>query len=233
MGSIPGSRRSPGVGKWQPTPVLLPGKSHGQSLAGCGPPGVSKSRTWLSDEATTTKQTQFPCLILLLPAAPPELLACTSIPSDMARMYKRGDGFWAKAGNWLSPSIFLSLPLPLWRLKSNTTVLTLELADNCIMQEGILSLVEMLRENYYLQEMVPCPALLLLPPHLGSQSTQDKPETPTRAPPPGFLPSIGAPPHWKWLLRGGSTPKRLTRDSAFPVGIGNPEKLLPSDLTSP
>ena len=45
-GSIPGLRRSPGVGKWQPTPVLLPGKSRGQrSLAGCGPPGVSKSRT--------------------------------------------------------------------------------------------------------------------------------------------------------------------------------------------
>ena len=31
LGSIPGSGRSPGEGnKWQPTPVLLPGKSHGQ-----------------------------------------------------------------------------------------------------------------------------------------------------------------------------------------------------------
>ena len=29
-GSIPGSGRSPGEGKWQPTPVFLPGKSHGQ-----------------------------------------------------------------------------------------------------------------------------------------------------------------------------------------------------------
>ncbi|XP_065798121.1 leucine-rich repeat-containing protein 74A [Muntiacus reevesi] len=38
-------------------------------------------------------------------------------------------------------------------LVSNTTVLTLELADNCIMPEGILSLVEMLQENYYLQEI--------------------------------------------------------------------------------
>ena len=27
-GSIPGSGRSPGEGKWQPTPVLLPGESH-------------------------------------------------------------------------------------------------------------------------------------------------------------------------------------------------------------
>ena len=33
--SIPGSERSPGEGKWQPTPVFMPGKSHGQrSLVG-------------------------------------------------------------------------------------------------------------------------------------------------------------------------------------------------------
>ena len=38
MGSIPGSRRSPWRRKWQPPPVFLPGKSHGQrSLAGCSP----------------------------------------------------------------------------------------------------------------------------------------------------------------------------------------------------
>ena len=29
-GSIPGSGRSPGEEKWQPTPVFLPGKSRGQ-----------------------------------------------------------------------------------------------------------------------------------------------------------------------------------------------------------
>ncbi|XP_012511602.1 PREDICTED: leucine-rich repeat-containing protein 74A [Propithecus coquereli] len=38
-------------------------------------------------------------------------------------------------------------------LVSNTTVTKLELEDNCIMEEGVLSLVEMLQENYYLQEM--------------------------------------------------------------------------------
>ena len=39
-GSIPGSGRSPGGGKWQPTPILLPGKSHGQrNLAGYNPKG--------------------------------------------------------------------------------------------------------------------------------------------------------------------------------------------------
>ena len=36
--------------KWQPTPVCLPGESHGQrSLAGCVVHGVTKSQTWLSD----------------------------------------------------------------------------------------------------------------------------------------------------------------------------------------
>ena len=38
-----------GGGQWQPIPVLLPGKSHGQrSLVGCSP-WVAKSRTRLSD----------------------------------------------------------------------------------------------------------------------------------------------------------------------------------------
>ena len=37
-GSIPGLGRSSGRRKWQPTPVLLPGKSHGwRSLVGCHP----------------------------------------------------------------------------------------------------------------------------------------------------------------------------------------------------
>jgi len=37
-GLIPGSEGSPGIGKWHPTPVFLPGKSHGQrSLAGYSP----------------------------------------------------------------------------------------------------------------------------------------------------------------------------------------------------
>ena len=38
-GQVPGSGRSPGGGSvWQPTPVLLPGESHGQrSLAGYNP----------------------------------------------------------------------------------------------------------------------------------------------------------------------------------------------------
>ena len=38
MNLIPGSGRSPGGEHGQPTPVFLPGESHGQrSLAGCSP----------------------------------------------------------------------------------------------------------------------------------------------------------------------------------------------------
>ena len=47
VGKIPGRR------KWQPTPVFLPGASHGQrSLAAYGH-GVAKSQTRLSDSAHT------------------------------------------------------------------------------------------------------------------------------------------------------------------------------------
>ena len=48
----PGSIFGSGRRKWQPTPVFLPGKSHGQRiLAGYGPWG-HKSQTWLSNLTT-------------------------------------------------------------------------------------------------------------------------------------------------------------------------------------
>ena len=44
--SVPGLGRSPGAGQWQPTPVLLPGESHGQrSLLGYSPWGRKESDT--------------------------------------------------------------------------------------------------------------------------------------------------------------------------------------------
>ena len=47
VGLIPGSRRSPGGGHGNPTPVFLPGESHEQrSLAGYSH-GVAKSQTRL------------------------------------------------------------------------------------------------------------------------------------------------------------------------------------------
>ena len=46
MGLIPRWGRSPGVGCMQPTPVFLPGESHGQrSLAGYSPRGRRESVT--------------------------------------------------------------------------------------------------------------------------------------------------------------------------------------------
>ena len=46
VGSIPGSGRSPRVGKWQPSPVFLPGESHGQrSLVGYSPWGCQELDT--------------------------------------------------------------------------------------------------------------------------------------------------------------------------------------------
>ena len=45
LGSVPGSGRSPGEG-WQPTPVFLPGESHGRrSLAGYSSWGPKESDT--------------------------------------------------------------------------------------------------------------------------------------------------------------------------------------------
>ena len=44
VGLIPGSERSPGEGKREPTPVFLPGEFHGQkSLAGYSPWGHKES----------------------------------------------------------------------------------------------------------------------------------------------------------------------------------------------
>ena len=52
LGSIPGSGRSPGEGNGQSTPVLLPGKSHGQrSLVGYSP--------WGHKELDTTELLHF------------------------------------------------------------------------------------------------------------------------------------------------------------------------------
>ena len=51
-GSIPGSGRSPGEGKWQPTPVFLPGESHGwRSLVDYSP--------WGRKELDTTDRVHF------------------------------------------------------------------------------------------------------------------------------------------------------------------------------
>ena len=55
-GSIPGSERSPGEGNGKPTPVFLPGKSHGQrSQVGYSPWGGKRVR----HDLTTKQQPQW------------------------------------------------------------------------------------------------------------------------------------------------------------------------------
>ena len=50
LGSVPGSWRSPWRREWQPTPVFLLGKSHGQTLVWWARvQGVARSQTWLSN----------------------------------------------------------------------------------------------------------------------------------------------------------------------------------------
>ena len=55
-GLIPGSGRSSGEGKWQPTPVPLPGKSHGQRSLVCYSP-------WGRKESDTTERLHFPTFL--------------------------------------------------------------------------------------------------------------------------------------------------------------------------
>ena len=59
-GSIPELGRFPWRRQWHPTPVLLPGKSHGRrSLGGCTVHGIPKSRTWLSDFTFSENDVQY------------------------------------------------------------------------------------------------------------------------------------------------------------------------------
>ena len=56
---IPGSGRP--LGEWQPTPVFLPGKSHGQrSLVRCRPRGLESQTQWSARTALLLQGTKFP-----------------------------------------------------------------------------------------------------------------------------------------------------------------------------
>ena len=57
LGSIPGLGRFPWKKKWQPTPVLLPGKCHGQrSLVGYSPWGRERVGYYLINNIHTYKE---------------------------------------------------------------------------------------------------------------------------------------------------------------------------------
>ena len=65
VSSIPGSRRFPGVGKWQSTPVFLPGKSHEwRNLVGYIPCGHKDSKT--TEQMSTHRCTNSVYLLGLL-----------------------------------------------------------------------------------------------------------------------------------------------------------------------
>ena len=56
MGLIPGLGRSPGEGKWQPTPVFLPGKSQGQRSLAQGHKSVGHNLTTKQELKSKTNQ---------------------------------------------------------------------------------------------------------------------------------------------------------------------------------
>ena len=62
--SIPGSGRSPGEGHGNPTPVFLPGESHGRRSLVVH--GVAESRTWLSDFTFTFLASYILCACFLM-----------------------------------------------------------------------------------------------------------------------------------------------------------------------
>ena len=83
LSSIPGSGRSPWRRKWQPTPVLLPGKSHGwRTLVGCSP--------WGREESDTTEQLHFDFLLSCIGEGNGNPLQCSCLENP-----RDGGAWWA------------------------------------------------------------------------------------------------------------------------------------------
>ena len=69
--------------QWQPTPVLLPGKSHGRrSLVGCSP--------WGREESDTTERLHFHCLLSCIGEGNGNPLQCSFLENP-----KDGGAWWA------------------------------------------------------------------------------------------------------------------------------------------
>ena len=60
VGPIPGSGRSPGGRPWQPTPVFLPGESHGQRSLAATVHRIAESQTRLSSSSSHFPNTLLP-----------------------------------------------------------------------------------------------------------------------------------------------------------------------------
>ena len=100
--------------QWQPTPVLLPGKSHGQeSLVGCSP--------WGREELDTTERLHFPFSLSWIGEGNGNPLQCSCLENP------KDGGAWRAAVygvsqsqtrlKWLSSSSYRE-PTP-WRTRSN------------------------------------------------------------------------------------------------------------------
>ena len=69
--------------QWHPTPVLLPGKSHGQrSLVGCGP--------WSCKESDTTERLHFHCSLSRIGEGNGNPLQCSCLENP-----RDGGAWWA------------------------------------------------------------------------------------------------------------------------------------------
>ena len=101
---IPVLGRSPGEGKWQPTPVLLPGESHGgRSLVGYSPWGRKESDT--IEQLHFTYDSNFhqsPGYFSILMCCLDKLIYyCLTHATDIVAFIKIALGFVAQLWNFL------------------------------------------------------------------------------------------------------------------------------------
>ena len=114
--------------QWQPTPVLLPGKSHGQrSLVGCNP--------WGCEESNTTERLHFHFSLSCIGEGNGNPLQCSCLENP-----RDGGAWWAAVYGvaqswtrlkWLSSSSIT--PNPLFTLKFILGVVHCMDFDKCIM----------------------------------------------------------------------------------------------------
>lgn len=99
------------------------------------------------------------------------------------------------------------------------------------MEEGLLSLVEMLQENYYLQEMVLGPALRVPTPALGLLEPPWGGPGPSQ--PPAFCNQPGGPSPAEVTSQRRAACQRRGGGAVFPVAQGNPKKAVLSGPYKP
>ena len=103
--------------QWQPTPVLLPGKSHGwRSLVGCSP--------WDHEESDTTERLHFHFSLSCIGEGNGNPLQCSCLenPRDGGAWWAAVYGFYgvAQSGTWLkrlSSSSSSSSSSSMWLIK--------------------------------------------------------------------------------------------------------------------